>query len=161
MSTLKNLNVARAKVRRYRTVLSLSEDTLGVLAMLHAERPEHSASSVVSDALRFASERGMYGPHSSPGKPKTDPREYWCSLYGGTSDGVNCSYTKYEVTPIGEVTKSAREMPLKSMPETQVDFRKELLGNFPTVDAAEFASRNRTETGSENIKTKNPKKSTR
>lgn len=146
MTRVHNIRIARKKVIKQRYSFMLSESATNALIALLGDMPEHSASQVVGDALRFAFTNEMYKVFGAIPKSKrsiianTDSRERWCFDCGGESNGVTCRFTKYEKTPTGMVARSPNvEVPLKQLPHEQVAFRKFILGGFASVDIAEEA----------------------
>ena len=138
MSNFDTITNVRKSRKKKRVVLMFTEETVGELIALHQGNPDASASQVAADAIRFALGKNMYNTTKTTNT--TDMRGAWCVQYGGTTDGLNCTFEKYEVTPSGEVVKSERTLPLKSMPELQVDFRKMVLGPFQSLAEARLAA---------------------
>lgn len=146
------------KSPKQRLTTMIGETTKSQLFKLSEQRPEKTATDIVVDAIEFAYKYDMYkesreqinalridrgvplaeapkGAH----RPIAIDKKTWCELYGGTSDGVNCVYNKYEVNLLGRVTKDKISQPLRTMPENEVDFCKSILGGFATVSEAEVA----------------------
>jgi hypothetical protein len=153
MATFDVIRAQTKKAKKIRVTVTISQVAFDALVKLHEQSNESSASAVVASALLFAYRGGMYRNlteniarvqmEETGGKKHDVPNKAdWCILYGGTYDGVNCGYNKYEIGATGQIMKNFRQFPLKSMPDTQDDFRKHILGGFPTLAAAEVAYKN-------------------
>ncbi len=158
MALLDPLRKNKKKAPKERLTVMIGEVVKGYLYKLAEQRPDKSATEIVNDALTFAYQNDIYlegrtalndlrearglplvaKPEGSR-RPIAMDKKRWCEQYGGVCDGVNCVYTKYEVTPLGRVVKNQRSEPLRSMPESEVDFCKSILGGFATVSEAEVA----------------------
>lgn len=156
MSTLEAITRARKQFKKIRLTVTVSQEAMNALHRLHEQEPEKSASSIVSEAIRFSDKLEMYKPirrfendvrqeigrEPRPlvkGVGTLDDKKEWIAMYGGEHDGINVKFTKYEVTPMGTVMRNPQVIPLKSMPSTQDEFRKMILGKFATVNQAETA----------------------
>lgn len=158
MGALDAIRKNRAKAKKERITFLMTESTKGYLLKLSEQEPERTASAIIADAIRFAYEFDMYrasreinnelradrgiqkkqapeGVH----RPVVLDKIGLCKKYGGTCDGTNCEYDKYEVTPLGRVVKNRISQPLRIMPETEADFCKSVLGGFNTLSEAEVA----------------------
>ncbi len=156
MSNRPTLRRLRTKIEKTRVVAGLDPKSYQALMVLIEQEPGNTISQIVGDALRFAKEIDMYGPRrefvarmqvaqgkvptvEASHRPIVVDKKVWCTSYGGNCDGINCTYKKYEVTATGMVVRNEITMPVRSMPETEDDFRKSVLGGFSTLHEAEVA----------------------
>jgi hypothetical protein len=139
---------------RYKTYINLPQASYEALLQLHEQEPDKNMSQIVGECLRFAhqldiykparqhlqmaqAERGVPDRSTGPAFTTQENRKYFCEKYGGVYDGVNVRFMKYEVTPTGIIIKREMSMPLKSMPNSQAEIQKMILGKFVTVAHAE------------------------
>lgn len=156
MSKRPTLRTLRAKIEKTRVVAGLDPKSYQALMVLMEQEPGNTISQIVGDALRFAKEIDMYGPRrdfvarmqvaqnrvptvEASHRPIVVDKKIWCTSYGGTCDGINCTYNRFEVTASGVVVRNQITMPVRSMPENEDDFRKSVLGGFATLHEAEVA----------------------
>jgi len=146
------LRQLKQKMEKTRITAAISNPSYTALVFLMEQEPDLTISQVVSDCIRFAHSNSMYEmrqkaiPKSqeerqnlpSP-KPVTIDKKSWCEQFGGVCDGVNCTFKKYEVTPTGVVVRNELTMPVRTMPETEVEFRKYVLGGFINSHEAQVA----------------------
>lgn len=164
MALLDTIRKNRKKAPKQRLTVMIGETTKGQLFKLSEQRTEKTATDIVIDAIAFAFKHDMYkeereaenalnaergvplaeAPKGSR-RPIAMDKKTWCEQYGGTCDGVNCVYDKYEVTLMGRVVKNRLSQPLRSMPDNEADFCKSVLGGFSTVSEAEVAFEEQTE----------------
>jgi hypothetical protein len=162
MATLDAMRNKRKKLTRYRLMASISQNGYESLLKLSEQEPEKNASQIISECLRFAFEMEIYKPRQAyldmlkqeRGIPSSlasskavvvVSKKDWCEQYGGTCDGQNCTFKRYEVTPTGVVVRNELTMPVRSMPDDEADFCKYVLGGFVTLSEAEAAFENQTE----------------
>lgn len=163
MSTLEQLKRnKRLAPKKERLTVLITKEQLEALVTLHHNRPSYSAGAVVGDALRFALNNGMYQFVADFDDPtgrknniqatgnaikKAVDKANWCTLYGGQEKDGMCVYDKYENTPSGMIVKNKQSQPLKSMPDSQEEFRRVILGSFQTISQAEQAFTDQTDMG--------------
>ena len=154
MATLDAMRHKRKKLTRHRLMASISQSGYESLLNLSEQEPEKNASQIISECLRFAFEMEIYKPRQAyldmlkqeRGIPSSlasskavvvVSKKDWCEQYGGVCDGQNCTFKKYEVTASGVVVRNELTMPVRSMPDVEVDFKKYVLGGFATLSEAE------------------------
>jgi hypothetical protein len=155
-TTFEAMNRKRKSRKKVRLSITVSQDVIDSIHRLFEQEPDKTASQIVSEAVRFAEAVGIYKPvrrfendvrveTGRPAKPLVkgvgtlEEKKEWIVMYGGEHDGINAKFMKYEVTPTGNVVRNPQVMPLKSMPSSQDEFRKMILGRFATVNQAESA----------------------
>lgn len=151
---LSSITKRRTAQKKMRIMFSLTQSAYEDLLRLSEQLPEDTASQIVCKALRFAVASDMTKPMNDytatlraqrkQPAPSADgveivDKKTWCEMFGGSSDGVNCAYNKYELMVNGQLVKNQRQFPLRMMPNTKDDFRKEILGGFATLSQAEEA----------------------
>lgn len=155
------MNRKRKSRKKVRLSITVSQDVIDSIHRLFEQEPDKTASQIVSEAVRFAEAVGIYKParrfendvRVETGKPlmkgvgPTEDKKEWIVMYGGEHDGINGKFMKYEVTPTGTIVRNMQTIPLKSMPSTQDEFRKMILGMFATVNQAETAFETQGEKG--------------
>lgn len=163
MSNLDAITRLRKKQpKKEKLVVFVESSALTDLINLHRERPSFTAGMVVSDAVRFALNNGMYQFSTEFADPTAKRKTIevsksqvallmdkvgWCAKYGGTeADGI-CVYDKFEVTPSGVIMKNKQSQAIKAMPDTEEDFRRSIIGAFVTVSEAEMNYEKQSEVG--------------
>lgn len=161
MAHLDPLRQLKENNKKIRIMVSLTKTAYEALLRLNQQEPDKNASTIISDSLRFSENMDIYRPlrerlqglqmqvGATPvkdpniiHKAKAGGQKEWCELYGGTCDGNNCRFLKYEVLTNGEVIENSQMVPLRMMPKEQDDFRKMILGGFITPAHAKSAFEN-------------------
>lgn len=143
------LRQLKKRVEKIRITAALGPESYKALVLLTEKQPDLTISQIVGDCVRFANSNDMYNDRRGLIQVPQEvtihksislvDKPTWCEKYGGKCDGINCTYNKYEVTASGNVVRNELTMPLRSMPETEADFQKSVLGGFITVNEAEIA----------------------
>ena len=155
-----SLRELRKRVQRIRVTAALGPDAYDALVLLMEKQTNLNISQIIADCIKFSYANGIFETRviqpqqfveqlgQVQGLPKTSSKqstvaipkkEQWCIDCGGEADTNMCRFNKYEVTATGYIVRNQISVPLRSMPEDEVDFRKSVLGGFATLGEAEIA----------------------
>lgn len=126
----------------------VSDDFYEHLETIRESNPGFNNSQIIRLGMRLLAETGVEFGFTNlkiktlkamESRKATSPKEDWCGMFGGElKDGV-CDINKYEVLPSGHVQKLARSIAVSAFPPDRDDFKRQVLGHYEDIEAAEEA----------------------